>query len=187
MPGNVWHRLLGSSIVDIGISSNNMKSLSLKCYMTFWDNSINSDTSNDRIFNNSWLCYWAGPYTSIITDFDLITKLRGVLRMCATGATSQQRSLVLRTPGPVPFETCINCSGVETSFYWNCHVSGHWVSNIPRYFYFASHSQSNQPTLHTGSSDEYRAAQGNSRLQTCAVSHPDWLHTGRFIHCHVVW
>ena len=41
--------------------------------------------------------------------------------------------LLLRTPGPVPFWTWI-CSNVETIFSWTCHVSGLWVSNIPRYF-----------------------------------------------------
>ena len=32
--------------------------------------------------------------------------------------------------------TCV-CSNVETIFTWACHVLGLWVSNIPRYFYFA--------------------------------------------------
>ena len=41
--------------------------------------------------------------------------------------------LLLRTPGPVPFGTCI-CSNVETIFTWVCHVFGLWISNIPRYF-----------------------------------------------------
>ena len=31
--------------------------------------------------------------------------------------------LLLRTPGPVPFGTCI-CSNVETILYWTCHVYG---------------------------------------------------------------
>ena len=44
--------------------------------------------------------------------------------------------LLLRTLVPVPFETCI-CSNVETIFSWACQVFGLWISNIPRYFYFA--------------------------------------------------
>ena len=44
--------------------------------------------------------------------------------------------LLFWTPGPVPFRTCI-CSNVETSLWWTCHVSRLWISNIPRYFYFA--------------------------------------------------
>ena len=42
--------------------------------------------------------------------------------------------LLLRTPGPVPFGTCI-CSDVETNLSWTCHIYG--LRNIPRYFYFA--------------------------------------------------
>ena len=34
---NVWNRPSGSFMVDMGISSNIMKSPSPKCYMTFWD------------------------------------------------------------------------------------------------------------------------------------------------------
>ena len=33
--------------------------------------------------------------------------------------------LLLRTPGPVPFGTCI-CSNVETILSWTCHVYGHF-------------------------------------------------------------
>ena len=43
--------------------------------------------------------------------------------------------LLLRTPGPVPFETCM-CSYVEIILSWTCHVSELWISNIPQYFYF---------------------------------------------------
>ena len=46
MPGNVWNRPWRSFMVDMGISSNIMKSLSPKCYMTFWDMVIYSDTLN---------------------------------------------------------------------------------------------------------------------------------------------
>ena len=42
--------------------------------------------------------------------------------------------LLLRTPGPVPFGTCI-CSNVETILSWTCHIYGPF--KIPRYFYFA--------------------------------------------------
>ena len=44
--------------------------------------------------------------------------------------------LQLRTPDLVRFGTCI-CSYAETIFSSTCHVSGLWISNIPRYFYFA--------------------------------------------------
>ena len=58
-------------MVDMGISSNIMKSPSPKCYMTFWDMTINNDTLN-----------WSDitPICEFITeldfknDFDLITE-----------------------------------------------------------------------------------------------------------------
>ena len=58
-------------MVDMGISSNIMKSPSPKCYMTFWDMTVYSDTLN-----------WSDitPICELITeldfntDFDLITE-----------------------------------------------------------------------------------------------------------------
>ena len=51
-------------MVDMGISSNIMKSPSPKCYMTFWDMVIYSDTLN-----------WSDitPIFEPITELDLIT------------------------------------------------------------------------------------------------------------------
>ena len=43
MSGNVWNRPSGSSMVDMGVSSNIMKP-SPKCYLTFWDMIIYSNT-----------------------------------------------------------------------------------------------------------------------------------------------
>ena len=37
--------------------------------------------------------------------------------------STQYYCLLLRTPGPVPFGTCI-CSNVETILSWTCHVYG---------------------------------------------------------------
>ena len=46
MSWNVWNRPSGSFMVDMGISSNIMKSPSPKCYTTFWDMTIYNDTLN---------------------------------------------------------------------------------------------------------------------------------------------
>ena len=46
MSGNVWTRPSWSYMVDMGISLDIMKSLSPKCYMTFWDMIIYSDTQH---------------------------------------------------------------------------------------------------------------------------------------------
>ena len=61
-------------MVDMVISSN-MKSPSLKCYMTFWDMAIYNDT-----LNWSDITPICEPITELylITDFDLITKFREV-------------------------------------------------------------------------------------------------------------
>ena len=54
----------GSFMVDMGISSNIMKSPFPKCYMTFWDMTMYNDTLN-----------WSDiSELDFITDFDLITK-----------------------------------------------------------------------------------------------------------------
>ena len=42
MSGNVWNRLLRSSMIVMGISSSNMTSPSPKCHIIFWDITINS-------------------------------------------------------------------------------------------------------------------------------------------------
>ena len=72
----------------------------------------------------------------LITDFDLITKLREVFIEHCNWCSTIRGRLLLRTPGPVPFGICI-CSNVETIFSWTYHVLGLRISNIPRYFYFA--------------------------------------------------
>ena len=58
-------------MVDMRISSNIMKSPSPKCYMTFWDMTIYSDT-----LNWSYITPISEPITEQdpITDFDLFTK-----------------------------------------------------------------------------------------------------------------
>ena len=63
-------------MVDLWISSNNIKSLSPKCYMTIWDMTVYSDT-----------LHWSDitpicdliTELDLITDFDLISKFRKFL------------------------------------------------------------------------------------------------------------
>ena len=73
MSWNVWNYPSGSFMVDMGISSNIMKSPSPKCYMTFWDMTIYSD-----ILNWSNITPFCESITELdfITDFHLITKFR---------------------------------------------------------------------------------------------------------------
>ena len=60
----------------------------------------------------------------LITVFDVITLLREVSigNLQRVRLANRGRSL-LRTPGPVPFGTCI-CSNVETIHSWTYHVYG---------------------------------------------------------------
>ena len=62
-------------MVDMGISSNIMKSPSPKCYMKFWDMTIYSDTLHwSDISLNRYLVTELG----LITDFYVISKFREV-------------------------------------------------------------------------------------------------------------
>ena len=65
-----------------------------------------------------------------ITDFDHITlyftllpNFGGFHRTLQRVRLANRGRLLLRTPGPVPFGTCI-CSNVETILSWTCHVYG---------------------------------------------------------------
>ena len=121
MSGNVWNRPSGSSMVDMGISSNIMKSPSPKCYMTFWDMVIYSDT-----------LHWSdiSPNRDLITELDLITVFDAItlFREVSIGHLQRMRlanrgCLHLRPRGPVQYGTCI-CSNVETILSWTCHIYG---------------------------------------------------------------
>ena len=71
MSWNVWNRPSGSFMVDMGISSNIMKSPSPKCYMTFWVMTIYNDTLN---WSDITLICELITELDFSTDFDLITE-----------------------------------------------------------------------------------------------------------------
>ena len=104
----------------MGISSNIMKSPSPKWYMTFWDMTIYNDTLN-----------WSDitPICELITEldfnteFELITEFEGFHRTLQRMRLANRGRLLLRTPCPVPFGTCI-CSYVENILSWTCHIYG---------------------------------------------------------------
>ena len=116
MSWNVWNRPSVSFMVDMGISSNIMRSPSPKCYMTFWDMTIYNDTL-------IWLDIT--PICELITelDFILLSNFGGFHRTLQRMRLANRGRLLLRTPGPVPFGTFI-CSNVETILSWTCHVYG---------------------------------------------------------------
>ena len=125
----------GSFMVDMGISSNIMKSPSPKCYMTFWDMTIYNDTINWSDITQICKLF---TELDIITILTLLPKFIGFHRTLQRVRLANRGCLLLRTPGPVPFRTSI-CSYVETILSWTCHVYGpfqFWVLNIPWYFIF---------------------------------------------------
>ena len=116
MSGNVWNRPSGSSMVI-----KHYDSPSPKCYMTFWDMIIYSDTLH---WPHLSLNRDIATELDLITDFDVITLFREVsIGHLQRVRLANRGRLLLRTPGPVPFRTCI-CSNVETILSWTCHVYG---------------------------------------------------------------
>ena len=146
MSWNVWNRPSGSFMVDMGISSNIMKSPSPKCYMTYWDMTIYKDTFNWSDITPicelilSWTCLVSGPLNfehpsvllfcllpnwTLILILTFLPNLRGFHRTLQRVRLANRGRLLPRTPGPVPFGTCIS-SNVETILSWTCHVYGHF-------------------------------------------------------------
>ena len=113
--GNVWNRPSRSSMFDMGISSNIMKSTSPKFYMPFWDIIIYSCSD---ISSNCDLI----TELDLITVFDVITLIREVsIGHLQSDAAIQQRTLTPPDTWSRPITTCI-CSNVETILSWTCHV-----------------------------------------------------------------
>ena len=87
-----------------------------------------------RHYTNLWTYYRTGPYYRCWPYCQISGGFHKTLQWVRL---ANRLRLLLRTPGPVPFGTCI-CFNDETIFCWACHDFGLWVSNNPRYFYFAS-------------------------------------------------
>ena len=107
-------------MVDMGISSNVMKSSSPKCYMTFWDMTIYNESSFDQTLHQ---------FANLLPNWTLLPILRllpnfgGFHRTLQRVRLANRGRLLLPTPGPVPFGTCV-CSNVETILSRTCHVYG---------------------------------------------------------------
>ena len=117
MSDNVWNRPSGSSMVDMGISSNIMKSPFPRNSWT-WSHTVKPSIAKTFYYRD------LVTELDLITVFDVITKIREVstetlqrVRLANSGR------LLLRTPVLVPLGTCI-CSNVETIHSWTCHVYG---------------------------------------------------------------
>ena len=112
MSWNVWNRPSGSFMVDMGISSNIMK----------------SPLPNVTWHSGTWHIQWhlfanLLPNWTLIPILTLLPNFGGFHRTLQRVRLANRGRLLLRTPGPVPFGTCI-CSNVETILSWTCHVYG---------------------------------------------------------------
>ena len=63
------------------------------------------------------------PIWNLIPIMTLLPNFGGFHRTLQRVRLANRGRLLLRTPGPVPFGTCI-CSNVETILSWTCHVYG---------------------------------------------------------------
>ena len=63
------------------------------------------------------------PNWTLIPILTIITNFGGFHGTLQRVRLANRGRLLLRTPGPVPFGTCI-CSNVETILSWTCHVYG---------------------------------------------------------------
>ena len=63
------------------------------------------------------------PNLTLIPILTLLPNFWGFHRTLQRVRLANRGRLILRTPGPVPFGTCI-CSNLETILSWTCHVYG---------------------------------------------------------------
>ena len=109
-----WNIPLGSSRVDIWISSNIMRYPSPEWYMTSGTWSlymyIQWHPPLIRHFTKSWPCYRTWPYNRFWRYY---LTLGGLYRTSQRERLANRGHLLLWTPSPVPFRTCI-CSNIKT-------------------------------------------------------------------------
>ena len=82
---------------------------------------------------NFWPYYWSGPYYRIWLSITL--REVSIEHLQRVRHANRGRFWTLKS------------SNFETNLSWTCLVSGLWVSNIPRYFYFALNIDWSYPIL----------------------------------------
>ena len=118
MSWNVWNRPSGSFIVDMGILSNIMQYPSPKCYMTFCDMAM-TPSIDQTLHKFATLL----PNLALLPILTLYPNFGGFHRTLQQVRLANSGGLLLKTPGPVPFGTCISFN-VDTILSWICHVYG---------------------------------------------------------------
>ena len=83
-----------------------------------WSSTVT--TLTDQTLHQFWTYHRTGPYYQFWHNYQISG---GFHRTLQRVRLANRGRLLLRTPGPVPFGTCI-CSNVETILSWTCHVYG---------------------------------------------------------------
>ena len=157
--------VIEESISHTGTLLNYIKSTSRECSMTIWIFTMYSVFPTDQTLYQPWYLPWPLPNygrfrwsicdgcgmptgnaysSSHLVSSEMVMwslrqdhkakarKLRVMFEVRKINDKFRKRIGLV----PSHFGTCI-CSNVETIFTWACHLFGLWISNIPRYFYFA--------------------------------------------------
>ena len=83
-----------------------------------WSSTVTPLT--DQTLHHFWTYHRTGPYNQFRPYYHIPG---GFHRTLQRVRLANRERLLLRTPGPVPYGTCI-CSNVETILSWTCHVYG---------------------------------------------------------------
>ena len=107
-------------MVDMGISSNIMKSPlpNVTWHSGTWLSTVTPLT--DQTLQQFWTYHRTRPYNHFWPYYNISGGFHGTLQRVQL---ANRGCLLLWTPGPVPFGTCIY-SNVETILSWTCHVYG---------------------------------------------------------------
>ena len=128
---------ISSKLLGQGYVRERLKSSLMKVYGRYWDlikhyeiflsQMLHDILGHDHIqwrpqlirhYTNLWTYYRTGPYYLFWPYYQTS---RGFHRTLQWVRLANRGRLLLQTPGPVPFWTCI-CSTFETFLFWTCHV-----------------------------------------------------------------
>ena len=84
-----------------------------------WSSTV-TPLTDQTYYTNFWTDHRTGPYYQFWPYYQISGGFHRTLQQVWL---ANRGRLLLRTPGPVPFGTCI-CSNVETILSWTCHVYG---------------------------------------------------------------
>ena len=142
----------GQTCTNVTVSGWNDDLYRLSATATVYGSSIyiHDTVRFDFKWMTTWI-FWHVALKSYIPNSTFYWLMRGFHRTFAMGEACWQGRLLLRTPGAVPFGTCICSTCWGMSFSRTCrYFSGLCCSNIPRYcldFSYYCFSLVNSPRL----------------------------------------